>query len=150
MSLIRRLSSVLLLSILFETIACDYEFSDVKVKFYTGGGFEVSIPEDPKVRLFAFHGQKNMLLEDREAGTWNADVTTATQNRFVFREPNTKFNLGDRLYYWLYVVYKGLGYDLLFQMKEVKSKITNIKCFLSNVAYSYSSQNSSLALKDCE
>lgn len=103
-------------------VSCDYDVPTPQVAFYAGGGFEVSIPADPKISLFAFHGKKNMELDGTESGTWNTDITKATGNRFVFVEKNAKFNLGDRLNFWLYVVHDGLGYELLFQMKEVKSE----------------------------
>lgn len=107
---------------LLASISCDYEFPRPQVSFFSNGGFQVSIPSDPNIRLMAFHGRKNYELNGREAGTWNQDVTKARQNRLMFVEPNAKFNLGDKLHYWLHVIYDGLGYDLLHQMEEVKSE----------------------------
>lgn len=114
------LISLLLVS--FGSIYCDYEFPAPQVKFYQNGGFEVSIPKDEKISLFAFHGRKNMELDGTEVGTWNMDISKPSGNRLMFREANARFNIGDRLHYWLYVVYEGLGYELLYQMTEVKSK----------------------------
>lgn len=82
----------------------------------------MSLPADPKISLFAFHGRKNVEIDGAQSGTWNMDITKPTQNRFVFRDANEKFNLGERLHYWLYVIYEGLGYELLYQMEEVKGE----------------------------
>lgn len=113
---------VIISAVLFGLVSCDYDFPTPRVSFFTGGGFEVSIPNDSKISIFAFHGRKNVMLDGRETGTWNGDITKATGDRLVFQEPNAKFNIGDRLHYWLYVVHKGLGYDLLYQMADVKSE----------------------------
>ena len=117
------LAKVLIPGILLITLSCAYEVPTPQVSFYQHGGFEVSIPADPKIEIFAFHGSKNKELEGHEAGTWNQDIRKARGNRLVFQEPNAKFNLGDRLHYWVHVIYDGLGYDLLYQMAEVKSEI---------------------------
>lgn len=104
------------------SVSADYNFPKPQVYFFENGGFEVSLPADPKISLFAFHGRKNVEIDGAQSGTWNMDITKPTQNRFVFRDANEKFNLGERLHYWLYVIYEGLGYELLYQMEEVKGE----------------------------
>lgn len=62
--------------------------------------------------LMAFHGQINEPFLGRTGGTFSKDITKATNGEFAFKDLNTKLKKGDRLYFWLYVIYKGLGYHL--------------------------------------
>lgn len=101
-----------------------YEPPKPRVIFYHPRGFEISIPDEPGITLFAFHAKKNVLLDGREAGTWNENVHKKTNGRFVFVDPDTKFNLGDRLNYWIFVEHNGLGYESLNLMEEVRSKFS--------------------------
>lgn len=69
----------------------------------------------------AFHAQINTPLPGQTAGSlFNKDITSPVSGAFTFRDRNTKLNKGDKLYYWLYVIYKGLGYHLENQVYEYR------------------------------
>lgn len=73
-------------------------------------GFEVSIPDDDGVQLFAFHGNINKPLEGWAAGTFSRDVLKKTKDRWVFKDKRTRLHPGDTIYYWLFVIKDNLGY----------------------------------------
>ena len=61
----------------------------------------------------AFQGQVNQPFNgQRTTGSFHMDVTQPEDGNFVFRESETEFNIGDRLYFWIKVMYKGLYYFL--------------------------------------
>ncbi|XP_059608136.1 beta-1,3-glucan-binding protein [Phlebotomus argentipes] len=98
------------LTLLCATALAQFSIPDAEVIFYEPRGFRVSIPADPEIRLFAFHGARNKVLSGTEPGTWNADVTTARDGKFVFEDSNTKFERGDFLSFWLYaILHNGQG-----------------------------------------
>ena len=87
-----------------------YEAPKAQIKVFYPKGFEVSIPHEEGITLFAFHGKLNEEMEGLEAGTWARDIAKPKGGRWIFRERNTEIKLGDTLYYWTYVIYNGLGY----------------------------------------
>ncbi|XP_053951787.1 gram-negative bacteria-binding protein 3 [Anastrepha ludens] len=98
-----------------------YEVPTAKIDVLYPKGFEVSIPHEDGITLFAFHGKLNEEMEGLEAGTWARDITKAKNGRWTFRDRTTKLKFGDTLYYWTYVIYNGLGYredDGVFVVKE--------------------------------
>lgn len=103
--------------LLFGCIACDYEFPEFQVTFYSGGGFQISIPADPKISVFSFQGEMN----DNKSATWDKLLLTPSGGRFVFVQEDGEFKIGDRLKYRLQVIHDEQHYALS-QEKEVKSK----------------------------
>lgn len=92
-------------------------------------GFEVSIPAAPNVTLFSFHGQLNVPLGGREAGTWARDVVRVRNGRFTFRDCETELRSGDVLYFWTFVVCDQLGYhqdDGRFEVASVNSGVHGV------------------------
>lgn len=73
-------------------------------------GFEVSIPADPDIELFAFHGKLNEPMDGLEAGMWSADITRRKNGRFTFTDRATKLKRGDVIYFWTYVIRDGRGF----------------------------------------
>jgi len=73
-------------------------------------GFEVSIPHEEGITLFAFHGKLNEEMDGLEAGFWARDIVKMKNGRWTFRDRNAMLKPGDILYYWTYVIYNGLGY----------------------------------------
>lgn len=45
-----------------------------------------------------------------EAGHWARDITKAKNNSWTFLDKNAKLNIGDKIYFWTYVIKDGLGY----------------------------------------
>ncbi|ALC42245.1 CG30148 [Drosophila busckii] len=99
--------SILWLSVL---LAAAYEVPKAQVRVFYPRGFEVSIPHEAGISLFAFHGKLNEEFDGLEAGRWARDIPRAKRERWTFRDRETALKLGDTLYYWTYVIYNGLGY----------------------------------------
>lgn len=98
-----------------------YEVPKAKIVVYYPKGFEISIPHEEGITLFAFHGKLNEEMEGLEAGTWSRDIVKKKNGRWTFHERNAKLRIGDTLYYWTYVIYNGLGYredDGVFTVRE--------------------------------
>ncbi|KAH8378982.1 hypothetical protein KR009_002404 [Drosophila setifemur] len=103
-------SCSLLLLLLFVSCIQGYEVTKAKIEVFYPKGFEVSIPDEEGITLFAFHGKLNEEMEGLEAGTWARDIVKAKNGRWTFRDRNSMLKPGDILYYWTYVIYNGLGY----------------------------------------
>ncbi|KAL7738101.1 hypothetical protein ACLKA6_006448 [Drosophila palustris] len=102
------LRSVLILTTVLSNWA--YEVPTAQVKVFSPKGFEVSIPHEEGISLFAFHGKLNEDFDGLEAGRWSRDIPSAKRGRWTFRDRETVLKVGDTLYYWTYVIYNGLGY----------------------------------------
>ncbi|XP_037820290.1 gram-negative bacteria-binding protein 3-like [Lucilia sericata] len=101
-----------LLGIVLSLMPCcwTYEVPKATIKVFYPKGFEVSIPDEEGITLFAFHGKLNEEMEGLEAGTWAVDIVKPKNGRWIFRDRITQLKFGDTLYYWTYVIYNGLGY----------------------------------------
>lgn len=49
-------------------------------------------------------------MEGLEAGHWSRDITKAVNGRWTFRDRNVQLKIGDKIYFWTYVIKNGLGY----------------------------------------
>lgn len=85
------------------------EVPDAKLEAIYPKGLRVSIPDDGYT-LFAFHGKLNEEMEGLEAGHWSRDITKAKNGRWIFRDRNAKLKIGDKIYFWTYILKDGLGY----------------------------------------
>jgi len=108
--LLASISLFLMLTLCVDFHVNAYEVPAAKIDVYYPKGFEVSIPDEPGITLFAFHGKLNEEMEGLEAGTWARDIVKAKNGRWTFRDKITQLKIGDTLYYWTYVIYNGLGY----------------------------------------
>ncbi|XP_017093415.2 gram-negative bacteria-binding protein 3 [Drosophila bipectinata] len=86
-----------------------YQVPEATVKV-TAQGFEVSIPAEPGVSLFAFHGKVNEEMDDLSDQTWAADIVSPRNGRFTYRNRNHRLQAGDTLYYWTTARYNGIDY----------------------------------------
>ncbi|XP_061400908.1 gram-negative bacteria-binding protein 3-like [Musca vetustissima] len=112
---------ILLCDVSSSASALDYEVPTATIEVYYPKGFQVSIPHEEGITLFAFHGKLNEEMDGLEAGTWARDIVKPKNGRWIFRDRVTHLKLGDTLYYWTYVIYKGLGYredDGVYVVKE--------------------------------
>ncbi|XP_075978716.1 beta-1,3-glucan-binding protein-like [Anticarsia gemmatalis] len=98
-----------LLAITSGQRAGSYKVPDAKLEAIYPKGLRVSIPDDG-FSLFAFHGNLNQEMEGLEAGQWARDITKAKGGRWTFRDRNVELKLGDKIYFWTYVIKNGLGY----------------------------------------
>lgn len=89
--------------------AASYKVPDAKLEAIYPKGLRVSVPDDG-FSLFAFHGNLNQEMEGLEAGQWARDITKAKQGRWTFRDRNVELKIGDKIYFWTYVIKNGLGY----------------------------------------
>lgn len=49
-------------------------------------------------------------MEGLESGHWSRDITKAKNGVWTFRDRNAQLKLGDKIYFWTYVIKDGLGY----------------------------------------
>jgi hypothetical protein len=61
----------------------------------------------------------NKELNGLEAGQIARDIIKPKNGRWVYQDDRLRLNIGDVLYYWLYVQYEGLGYQKLDQTWKV-------------------------------
>ncbi|XP_034107662.2 gram-negative bacteria-binding protein 3 [Drosophila albomicans] len=87
-----------------------YNVPNATVKVNTPRGFEVSIPDEPGISLFAFHGKLNEEMDDLSDQTWATDIVSSRNGRWTYRNRLQKLQPGDVLYYWITVRYNGLDY----------------------------------------
>ncbi|CAH2039319.1 unnamed protein product, partial [Iphiclides podalirius] len=88
---------------------CGYEVPPAKLEAIYPKGLRVSVPDDG-YSLFAFHGKLNEEMEGLEAGQWSRDITKAKNGWWIFRDRDAVLKIGDKIYFWTYVIKDGLGY----------------------------------------
>ncbi|XP_001361165.3 gram-negative bacteria-binding protein 3 [Drosophila pseudoobscura] len=108
----RRIEMLLLLLIVALWLGRSGAYSVPKatVKVNSPKGFEVSIPDEPGITLFAFHGKLNEEMDDLSDQTWATDIVTARNGRWTYRNRSHKLQQGDVLYYWTTARYHGVDY----------------------------------------
>ncbi|KAH8421029.1 hypothetical protein KR222_004440 [Zaprionus bogoriensis] len=112
-SQLRQLCAALLLCLLLgcNSNSCHaYKVPAATVKVNSPQGFEVSVPDEPGISLFAFHGKLNEEMDDLSDQTWATDVVSARNGRWTYRNRQQKLQPGDVLYYWTTVRYNGIDY----------------------------------------
>ncbi|KAH8299892.1 hypothetical protein KR044_007292, partial [Drosophila immigrans] len=87
-----------------------YNVPKATVKVNTPRGFEVSVPDEPGISLFAFHGKLNEEMDDLSDQTWATDIVRSRNGRWTYHNRQQKLQPGDVLYYWITVRYHGLDY----------------------------------------
>lgn len=100
----------LLSTIVLNSAEGYYVVPRAKFEVFYPRGFQVSIPAEDGVTLFAFHGKLNEEMEGLEAGHWSMDITKPRNGRFTFRDRGTALKVGDIIYYWTYALHYGSGY----------------------------------------
>lgn len=97
-----------ILGFLSANILC-YEVPPAKLEAIYPKGLRVTVPDDG-YSLFAFHGKLNEEMEGLEAGHWSRDITKAKNGLWIFRDRDANLKIGDKIYFWTYVLKDGLGY----------------------------------------
>ncbi|XP_026327898.1 beta-1,3-glucan-binding protein-like [Hyposmocoma kahamanoa] len=92
-----------------QSRAASYEVPPAKLEAIYPKGLRVSVPDDG-FSLFAFHGNLNVEMDGLEAGQWARDITKVKDGRWTFRDRNVELKIGDKIYFWTYVIKNGLGY----------------------------------------
>ncbi|CAH2237567.1 jg9820 [Pararge aegeria aegeria] len=89
--------------------ASAYTVPPAKLEAIYPKGLRVTVKDDG-FSLFAFHGNLNQEMEGLEAGQWARDITKPKNGEWIFRDRNAQLKLGDKIYFWTYVIKNGLGY----------------------------------------
>lgn len=82
------------------------------------------------ISLVAFHVKFNDEFVGLEAGTIARDITRVTNGSWTYYDGTTKLEKNDTIYYWIHVVYEGLGYNLVEQEYRVTGKFYTTKYFV--------------------
>ncbi|KAL3266352.1 hypothetical protein HHI36_010530 [Cryptolaemus montrouzieri] len=109
-SLTHRVFNIILLCGVFCCCVRDYTVPEPEIELIYPKGFSVKIPHSDGISVFAFHGRINEKMDHLEAGKFSKDIIKRTGNYWIFEDHHTKLNVGDRIYYWLFVIKNGLGF----------------------------------------
>lgn len=105
--------------ILFSGNSDAYTPPSAKVEPLYPKGLRISIPHETGITLVAYHVKFNDDFYSLEAGTIAIDIIKPRNGRWVYEDHTTELKEGDMIYFWVHVVYQGLGYNLLNQEHRV-------------------------------
>lgn len=71
------------------------------------------------ITLVAFHIKFNEDFDGLEAGHIAKDILKVRNGRWTYEDQRTQLTRDDIIYYWVHVVYQGLGYNLVDQSYRV-------------------------------
>lgn len=75
--------------------------------------------DEEGISLVAFHVKFNDDFVGLEAGTIARDIIKQKGGRWTYEDRSTQLKKDDIIYYWIHVVYNGLGYNLVNQELNV-------------------------------
>lgn len=84
--------------------------------------FRSSRTDEHGITLVAFHVKFNEDFNGLEAGQIARDILKVRDGRWIYEDRNTVLKRDDIIYYWVHVVYQGLGYNLIDQSHRVVGK----------------------------
>lgn len=111
---------LLVLLTVFPESFCAYVPPAATVEPLYPRGIRLSVPDEDGISLVAYHVKINEDFYSLEAGTIAVDIIKKKNGRWVYEDRSTRLKEGDIVYYWVHVVYDGLGYNLLDQHHVVK------------------------------
>ncbi|KAM0727159.1 Beta-1,3-glucan-binding protein [Formica fusca] len=82
-------------------------------------GLRMSIPDEHGITLVAFHVKFNEDFDGLEAGQIAKDILKLRNGRWTYQDRRTELKRDDIIYYWIHVVYEGLGYNQIDQSHRV-------------------------------
>nr|XP_012226130.1 PREDICTED: beta-1,3-glucan-binding protein-like [Linepithema humile] len=82
-------------------------------------GLRIFIPDEQGITLVAFHVKFNEDFDGLEAGHIAKDILKVRNGRWTYQDKHTQLRRDDIIYYWVHVVYNGLGYNLVDQLHRV-------------------------------
>ncbi|KOX70541.1 Beta-1,3-glucan-binding protein [Melipona quadrifasciata] len=109
---------ILLFNIVIQKILAQYEPPTPTVEPLHPKGLRMSIPDENGISLVAYHVKFNEDFYGLEAGSIARDIIKRKNGRWTYEDRTTRLKRGDKLYYWIHVVYDGLGYNLLDQQYD--------------------------------
>ncbi|XP_017759246.1 PREDICTED: beta-1,3-glucan-binding protein 1-like [Eufriesea mexicana] len=110
---------ILLFNILIQENIAQYIPPTPTVEPLYPKGIRMSIPHEDGISLVAYHVKFNEDFNGLEAGAIARDIVKIRNGRWTYEDRTTRLKRGDRIYYWIHVVYDGLGYNLLDQQHVV-------------------------------
>ncbi|EFN86539.1 beta-1,3-glucan-binding protein 2 [Harpegnathos saltator] len=82
-------------------------------------GLRLSIPDEQGITLVAFHINFNQDFNGLEAGHIAKDILKVRDGRWTFEDRGIVLRRDDIIYYWVHVVYQGLGYNKIDQSYRI-------------------------------
>ncbi|XP_012523049.1 beta-1,3-glucan-binding protein-like [Monomorium pharaonis] len=82
-------------------------------------GLRISVPDEHGITLVAFHVKFNEDFDGLEAGHIAKDILKVRNGQWTYQDRHTQLKRDDIIYYWIHVVYQGLGYNLVDQSYRV-------------------------------
>lgn len=73
----------------------------------------------------AYHAKINEKFHGLEAGTIARDIIKHKNGHWIYQDKTTALKKNDIIYYWIHVIYKGLGYNILDRKYRIKRLLTN-------------------------
>uniref|UniRef100_T1GFX9 Uncharacterized protein n=1 Tax=Megaselia scalaris TaxID=36166 RepID=T1GFX9_MEGSC len=105
--------------IIHGVFSATYVIPAPKVELLSPKGFQVSIPADVDIKLFAFHGSIGTPLNSIEEGDFNGEITEPENGRFTYVNTKNTLESGDVLYFWVHVQKGNLGYKKISQASKI-------------------------------
>lgn len=68
--------------------------------------------DTPNVTFFAFHGRLNEILSEGEPGEFSGEIRRPEGGKWIYKKEDLDLKLGDKIFYWVFVVNGGSGYSL--------------------------------------
>ncbi|KAG5309160.1 BGBP protein, partial [Pseudoatta argentina] len=114
-------AKLFLLTILFTNVYenAAYKPPEAKVEPLHPMGLRISIPDEHGITLVAFHININEDFDGLEAGRFAKDILKVRNGRWTFQDKQVQLRRDDIIYYWIHVVYQGLGYNLIDQSHRI-------------------------------
>lgn len=113
----------LFFSAIFLTNVCEnyaaYTPPQATVQALHPTGLRISIPDEHGITLVAFHVKFNEDFDGLEAGHIAKDILKVRNGQWTYQDRHTQLKRDDIVYYWVHVVYQGLGYNLIDQMHRI-------------------------------
>jgi len=83
----------LFLILTFGKLVWSFVAPKAKFEVFYPKGFQVSIPAEDGITLFAFHGKLNEEMDGLEAGQWSKDILKTQNGRFYFIDRYTRLKV---------------------------------------------------------
>jgi hypothetical protein len=99
-----------------------YAIPQPSIQAFKPSGLRVSIPHVPGTTLFSFHANINTPIDNMSPGQVSYEVHQKNGDHWVVNDANVKLQIGDKLYYWIYVMRDNLGYRHDQRAYEIKGQ----------------------------
>ncbi|KAJ8713684.1 hypothetical protein PYW07_014054 [Mythimna separata] len=102
-------AAFLYITVLIAICDADYEVPEPTVEALYPRGFRVTLANDD-YRLFGFRGNINKPFQGLSEGDIKEDVIRPKAGKWVYKNRDVELNIGDTIYYWIYIIKDGKGY----------------------------------------